>query len=145
MKWLLMFALACGIAGLTVAARAEDKKATGPTGTWKWTVENNGQTRDLSMKLELDKDGKTLTGSLPGRQGAETKIADGKFDKDKGLITFTVTRERNGNKMVSTYTGTLKDDSIKFKQEFEVNGEKMTREFEAKRATEEKKEEKKDK
>jgi hypothetical protein len=139
MKWLLMIALACGITGLAVSARADDKKATGPTGTWKWTVENNGKSRDLSLKLELDKDGKTLTGSMPGRQGAETKIADGKFDMEKGLITFTITRDRNGTKTTTTYTGTLKDDSIKFKSETEVNGEKRAMDFEAKRATEEKK------
>jgi hypothetical protein len=139
MKWLLLIALALGFTGLTGAVRADDAKATGPTGTWKWTLEFNGQSRDFSVKLELDKDGKTLTGSMPGRQGAETKIADGKYDKDKGLISFTVTRDRGGMKITSTYTGTLKDDTIKFKQESEMNGEKQTREFDAKRATEEKK------
>jgi hypothetical protein len=39
----------------------------------------------------------------------------------------------------------VKDDTIKFASEREVNGEKQKREFEAKRAKDEKKDEKKDK
>ena len=139
MKWLLMVAMAVGFVGFVSVARADDKKAADPTGTWKWSIEINGQTRDLSVKLALDKDGKTVTGTMPGRQGNETKIDDGKFNKDTGEVTFSVTRERNGNKVTTTYKGTLKEDTIKFTSETEVNGEKQKREFEAKRAKDEKK------
>ncbi len=144
MKWLLMGVLALGITGLVATAKADDKKPEGPTGTWKWTVENNGKSRDVTLKLDVDKDGK-LTGSMPGRQGAETKIDDGKYDKDKGTITFSVTRDRNGTKTTTMYTGTIKEDTIKFTTEVERNGEKVKTDVEAKRVKEEKKEEKKDK
>jgi hypothetical protein len=144
MKWFLMVALAVGLVGFVATARADekkadDKKAADPTGTWKWSIEINGQTRDLSVKLALDKDGKTLTGAMPGPQDTETKIADGKFNKETGEVSFSVTRERNGNKVTTTYKGTVKDDTIKFTSEREVNGEKQKREFEAKRAKDEKK------
>ncbi len=140
MKWLLMVALAVGLTGIAYTSRADDTKPTGPTGTWKWTVEKNGKSRDLTLKLELDKDGK-LTGVLPGRN-ADTKIEEGKYDKDKGEVTFAVTRDRNGTKTTTTYKGVLKDDTIKFKT---MVGDKEGTEFEAKRVKDEKKDEKKDK
>jgi hypothetical protein len=139
MKWLLMVALAVGFMGFVSTARADDKKAADPTGTWKWSIEINGQARDQSVKLALDKDGKTLTGTMPGPQNSESKIDDGKFNKDTGEVTFAGTSERNGNKVTTMYKGTLKDDTIKFTSEREVNGEKQKREFEAKRAKDEKK------
>jgi hypothetical protein len=101
-----------------------------PTGTWKWTVMFNNQSRDMTLKLKLE-NGK-LTGSMPGRDNTETAIEDGKFDA--GKISFKVTRERNGQKFTSTYTGELKDDTIKGKIEGERgNGEKFSRDWEAKR------------
>ena len=141
MKWLLMVAVALGLTGIAYTSRADDAKATGPTGTWKWTMERNGKSRDVTLKLDLDKDGK-LTGSMPGRNNTETKIEEAKYEKDKGTITFTVTRERNGNKTTTTYTGTLKDDSIKFSIKV---GDNAATEVEAKRVKDEKKDAKKDK
>jgi hypothetical protein len=140
MKWLLMAVLALGLTGYAYTM-ADDAKATGPKGTWTWTVDNNGKTRTSTLKLDMDKDGK-LTGVMVGRNNAETKIDDAKFDKDKGEITFTVTRDRNGTTTKTTYTGTLKDDTIKFKT---MVGDKAGMEFEAKRTKEEKKDDKKDK
>jgi hypothetical protein len=45
-----------------------------------------------------------------------------------------VTREFNGNKMVQNYTGKVSADTIKGKIEFERNGEKQSRDWEANRA-----------
>lgn len=100
-----------------------------PTGTWKWTVMFNNQSREVSLKLKLD--GGKLTGTMPGRNNTETAIEDGKFEG--GKISFKVTRERNGQKNTSSYTGELKDDTIKGKIERERNGEKTSRDWEAKR------------
>src|SRR4051794_15692946 len=77
-------ALCVAFAGL---AAADDKKAGDPTGTWKWTVEFGGQSRDVTLKLKLD--GDKLTGTMPGRDGQETKIEDGTY-KD-GEVSFKVT------------------------------------------------------
>ena len=107
---------------------AEDKKAD-PTGTWKWSVTFNDQTREVTLKLKLD--GEKLTGSMPGRNNTETEISDGKF-KD-GEISFSVTRERNGQKLTTKYKGKLDGDTIKGTTESERDGQTRTRDWEAKR------------
>ena len=62
---------------------------------------------------------------------ADTDIGDGKIKGDE--ISFTVTREFNGNKMVAKYSGKLSGDSIKGKIETERNGQNQSRDWEAKR------------
>jgi hypothetical protein len=98
------------VAGLAGNARAEDK--SNPTGTWKWSVTMGDNTREVSLTLKMD--GDKLTGSMPGRNNAETKIDDGATFKD-GEITFSVTRDRNGTKTTTKYTGKLSGDTIKGK------------------------------
>jgi hypothetical protein len=107
-------------------ARADDKP--NPTGTWKWTVNFGGQEREMTLKLKLD--GDKLTGAMV-RGDQETKIEDGKF-KD-GEISFTVTRERNGQKRTMKYSGKISEDTIKGKTEFERDGQQQSRDWEAKR------------
>ena len=125
--------------GILAQTQAQDKKAD-PTGTWTWTTpgRNGGPDRKMSLKLKVEAD--KLTGTLisPGRQGTtnETKIEDGKLKGDE--ISFTVTREFNGNKMTSKYSGKVTADAIKGKFEFERNGEPTTRDWEAKRETDKK-------
>jgi hypothetical protein len=115
--------------GLISFARADDKP--NPTGTWKWTVtNNNNQTRDVTLKLKLE-DNK-LTGALLGRNGNETKIEDATF-KD-GEVAFSVTRERNGQKSTSKYTGKVSGDTLKGKIESERDGKPESRDWEAKRS-----------
>jgi hypothetical protein len=53
-------------------------------------------------------------------------------------ISFTVTREFNGNKMVSKYNGKVSADAIKGKIESERNGQPQSRDWEAKRSDEKK-------
>src|SRR5438094_4424186 len=133
--------VSCAILALGIIAQvqAQDKKVD-PTGTWTWSVpgRDGGPDRKSTLKLKLEGDNK-LTGTLssPGRQGAqarETAIEDGKLKGDQ--VSFTVTREFGGNKMVQKYNGKLSGDTIKGKFEFERNGEPQSRDWEAKRATE---------
>ncbi len=113
---------------LGLLARAEDKKVD-PAGTWKWSFTGqNGQTRETTLKLKLD--GEKLTGTVSGR-GADTAIEDAKLNGDE--ISFQVTREFNGNKFTSKYTGKISGDTIKGKMEFERNGQAQSRDWEAKR------------
>jgi hypothetical protein len=129
MRQLAAVALCVAFAGL---AAADDKKAGDPTGTWKWTVEFGGQSRDVTLKLKLD--GDKLTGTMPGRDGQETKIEDGTY-KD-GEVSFKVTRERNGQKVTTRYTAKVAGDTMKGKAESDRGGQTQTREFEAKRVAE---------
>jgi hypothetical protein len=99
-------AAASFIALLFVASLAQ--AADDPTGTWKWTVEFKNQSRETTLKLKLE--GDKLTGSLPGRNGQETAIENASF-KD-GEIKFEVTRERQGNKFTTKYSGKLEGNKI---------------------------------
>ena len=123
-----MVAVVCVLAVVGLA-RAEEKP--NPTGTWKYTVDVNGQSLDVTIKLKLDKD--KLTGTVSIRD-TETKIEDAKY-KD-GEVSFTAKPEFNGNKVTIKYTGKIKGDTFKGKREIERDGQTNTRDFEAKRAKE---------
>ena len=120
-------ALALAITCLASLSRAEEK--ADPNGTWKWSVTFNNQTREQTLKLKLE--GDQLTGSMLGRDNQERPIEDAKY-KD-GEVSFTVTRERNGQKFTIKYNGKVSGDTIKGTTEFERNGEKQSRDWEAKR------------
>jgi hypothetical protein len=130
MKKLVATAMVVVFAGLTAPVQGADKP--NPTGTWKWEVSFNNRKFEVTLKLKLE--GDKLTGVLPGRQGRETKIEDGTF-KD-GTVSFKVTREREGQKFTSTYSGKVTGDTIKGKIESERNGQKRSRDWEAKRVKE---------
>jgi hypothetical protein len=117
--------LAVALVCVAVPALAAD-----PSGTWKWTVERNGMTFETTLKLKQES-GK-LTGTISGRNNTETPIEDGKVEGDD--VTFKVTREFGGNKVVQTYKGKLSGDTIKGKVEFERNGEAQSRDWEAKKS-----------
>jgi hypothetical protein len=122
--------LAIGLVGLLAGfAGAADKK-NDPTGTWKWTVERNNMKMEQTLKLKLD--GDKLTGAMVGRNNMETAIGDGTF-KD-GEVSFTITRERQGNKTVTKYKGKVDGDTLKMTSETEVNGQARKTEIEAKKA-----------
>jgi hypothetical protein len=102
-------------------------------GTWEWSITTpNGQT--FEQKAKLKQDGEKLTGVIVGRNNQETEIKDGKI-KD-GELSFSVTRERNGQTMTTKYSGKLSGDRIKGKTERQRDGETQSRDWEAKRAKE---------
>lgn len=107
-----------------VAVGADDA-----TGTWKWTERRGDQDRERTAKLKAE--GDKLTGTILGRDNQETPISDGSI-KD-GKISFTYTREFNGQKFSSKYTGTLSGDTITGKIEGERNGEKTSADWKATR------------
>src|SRR5687767_15976314 len=98
--------------------KADDKKSV-IDGVWVWEAQGqNNQTRTL--KLTLKQEGEKLTGYLPGPNDTKVEIADGKVEGNK--ISFTVTRERNGNKFTSKYNATVEGDTLKGKIETERDG-----------------------
>jgi hypothetical protein len=128
MRRLAIAAVVVASAALVSPARADDK--ADPSGTWKWSVTRNGQTRETVLHLKME--GDKLTGGIPGRDGQETKIDEGTF-KD-GEVSFDVTRERNGQKTTMKYKGKVTGDTIKGTISFERDGQTQSREWEAKRA-----------
>ena len=120
----LSLLVVAGFAGTSLAADKAD-----PAGTWKWSVTFNNQTRDMTLKLKLD--GDKLSGTMLGRDNTETAIDDAKFKDDE--VSFSVTRERDGQKRTTKYKGKLEGDTIKGKAEFERDGQTNSRDWEAKR------------
>jgi hypothetical protein len=118
-----------------VAVKADDKKVD-PTGTYTWSTpgRNGGPDRVITMKLKADGEKVTGTITAPGRggnAGTDTEISDGKLKGDE--ISFSVTREMNGNSVTAKYSGKVTVDSIKGKIETDRNGTPNSRDWEAKR------------
>jgi hypothetical protein len=113
------------VLGFGVPALAADA-----TGTWKWTIEINGNTMDRSVKLKQE--GDKLTGTYFGFEGTETAIQDGKVKGD--MVSFKVPLEFNDVKITLTYSGKVMDDTLKGEVKIERDGDSQTRDWEAKRA-----------
>lgn len=107
-------------------------QADDPSGTWKWSMGGGGggQAREATLKLKLE--GDKLTGAMMGRNNQETAIEDASF-KD-GVVSFSITRERQGQKMTTKYSGKLEGDTIKGKMTTMRDGQENARDWEAKRS-----------
>jgi hypothetical protein len=137
MKRLVVAALMLAVTGFLGSAGAQDKKGAkdakaNPTGTWKWSVNFGGNEMERILKLKLE--GDKLTGTLSGGPAGDAKIEDAKY-KD-GEVTFKIQREFNGQKFTIHYSAKVSGDTLKGKTEIDRDGEKLTREFEAKREKE---------
>jgi hypothetical protein len=121
--------------GFVAQIQAQDKKPDA-SGTWTWTMPGRNGGADRKMTLTLKADGEKVTGKLsaPNRQGdvTDTDIADGKIKGEE--ISFTVSREVNGNTFTTKYNGKISADAIKGKIESERNGATQSNDWEAKRA-----------
>lgn len=118
----------CLVLTLGFTASAEEKKID-PTGTWKSSFTNqDGAVRESTFKLKVE--GDKLTGTVSGRNN-DTAIEQGKLKGDE--ISFQVTREFNGNKVVSKYSGKVSGDTIKGKSESQRDGQPQTRDWVAKK------------
>lgn len=119
---------ACLAVTAALTASAQDKKPE-ITGTWKSSSTNqDGQVRETTIKLKAE--GEKLTGTVSGRNN-DTAIEEGKIKGEE--ISFQVTREFNGNKVVIKYSGKVSGDTIKGKSESTRDGQPQTRDWVAKR------------
>ena len=104
--------LVCVIFALTLATfvRAADKPTTSIDGTWKWSYKTKeGKDVEAAVKLKRG-EGDKLTGAYVSREGVETPIDNGTIKGDE--LSFDVTRDIGGNKMLFKYTGKLAGDTI---------------------------------
>jgi hypothetical protein len=125
MKGLIAGIVALAFVGLISPATAADA-----TGTWKWETSFGGKTRESTAKLKQD--GDKLTGVyIGGQSNTETPIEEASIKGD--VVTFKVTRERDGQKFTTKYTGTLKDDTITGKSERQRDGQTQSSDWVAKR------------
>ena len=118
----------CIVLTLGFTASAEEKKID-PTGTWKSSYTNqDGAVRESTIKLKVE--GDKLTGTVSGRNN-DAAIEEGKIKGDE--ISFQVTREFGGNKVVIKYSGKISGDTIKGKSESQRDGQPQTRDWVAKK------------
>jgi len=92
-----LFALSCSAGGIN----------------GKWVADlpgRDGQTRQQTFNFKAE--GNKLTGTVSGRQGAETPISDGEINGDD--ISFSVTQNFRGNDVKVLYKGKLAGKEIKF-------------------------------
>jgi len=119
---------ACLALTLAFAAGAEDKKID-LTGNWKSSFTNQtGQARETVFKLKQE--GDKLTGTVSGRNN-DIAIEEAKIKGEE--VSFQVTREFNGNKVVVKYTGKVSGETITGKSESQRDGQPQTRDWVAKR------------
>ena len=90
--------------------------AADPSGTWKWTQPGRGDRPGVEQTVRLELKAGQLTGTLLGYESPmgkvpDTAIEDATFKGD--ALSFTITREFNGNKRVSIYQAKLEGDSLK--------------------------------
>jgi hypothetical protein len=133
---LTLLSLPLGVRADEAKAKEPAKKAApsapaakaDPTGTWTWTNKTpNGEFESTAtFKLAGDK----VTGNVTGRRG-DTPISDGQFKN--GTLTFTLVRERNGNKMTSKFEGKIEGDAIKGTMKMDRGEGEQSRAWEAKR------------
>jgi hypothetical protein len=117
--------------GFSATIQAQDNKID-VNGSWKSSFTNqNGQVRETTFKLKAE--GEKLTGTVSGRQN-DTAIEEGKIKGDE--VSFKVTRDLNGNKVTTKYTGKVSGDTIKGKAEMQRDGEPRSRDWVAKKEKE---------
>jgi hypothetical protein len=118
------------LVALLFMAMAGSAMAADATGTWKWTTTRGGKSLEATAKLKQE--GDKVTGVYVGGQSnTESAIENGSVKGD--TISFTVSRERNGQKRTTKYTGTIKDDTITGKSEGERDGQVQSSDWVAKR------------
>ncbi len=137
----------CGallVSGAIVQAQAAEEKKADATGTWTWSTPGRQGGPDRTNTLTLKVEGDKITGKLSQpafRGGGEpivTEIKDGKLKGDE--ISFSVTREFNGNSFTTKYSGKISGDTIKGKIQMPERGGQTPepRDWEAKRVAEKK-------
>jgi hypothetical protein len=108
---------------------AKREKAVTVTGAWKWSSTNQAGDAVVSS-LALKQEGGTVTGALTSRRG-ETAIEAGKLTGD--VLSFIITRDRNGEKVITKYTANINGDVLKGKIESGTGDQARSRDWEAKR------------
>jgi len=117
---------------LTSVVQAQD--AAGVDGTYQWVREGRNGGAPMTNTLVLKTEAGKLAGAVTvirNDQPTETKIEEAKFAD--GTVSFTLTREFNGNKMVTKFSGKVSAEGIKGKYEMDMQGNPMSVDWDAKR------------
>lgn len=125
MKTAVQVAACILIAGLAALAVAADV-----SGEWVFRMPTpNGE---MEAKLTMKVDGNKLSGTFVFEGDRKLEISNGTVDGRK--LKFTVKRDRpSGGFMIYEMTGAVEGDQIKGMTEADMDGQKVTQEWSAKR------------
>ncbi len=116
-----------------LAVAAENDPSTAPTleGTWRWnfTMPDGTITRP---KLRFTVEEGQLSGTTSFRPGTEAPVTNLLVNGDQ--ISFQVIRRRNGEEVLTTYSGKWSEKTIRGRIESNWAGEKQSFDWEAQRA-----------
>ena len=129
-RTLSLAALSLAVGLLGFSARAADGN---PAGTWKSSF-TPPQGQPIESTFKLKQEGDKWSGVLIGRNGNETPLEDIKLTG--GQLSFKLTRERNGEKVMTKVAAKLSGDNLKGKLDSNWGGEDRTFDWEAKRVKE---------
>jgi hypothetical protein len=131
---ILLCAASFGLfAAIPFAGAAEVDVQTAPTleGTWRWTFTMpDGTTNRPKLRFTVE-DGQ-LHGTTSFRAGTEVPVTNILVNGDQ--LSFQVIRQRNGESIVTSYTGKWSEKTINGKIESNWAGEKQSYDWEALRA-----------
>src|SRR2546421_4633313 len=115
-----------------LAAEDEDAKSTHPLdGSWRWNFTMPDGTTIRPKLVLAVKDGK-LTGTTSFRAGTEAPITNAVLNGDQ--LRFDVIRDRDGQQILTTYSGKWDTNAIKGKVESNWAGKKEAFDWVAQRA-----------
>ena len=120
-------------ANLSPACAAEGDAQTAPTleGTWRWTFTMpDGATNRPKLRFTVENG--MLHGTTSFRAGTEVPVTNILVNGDQ--LSFQVVRQRNGENIVTGYTGKWSEKTIKGKIESNWAGEKQVFDWDAQRA-----------
>ena len=98
-------------------------------GTWRWNFTNaDSGVIQPTLKVKTEDDGK-LSGVSRFRSGTSTAVTNFTFTGDQ--VSFEVARKRNGETIVTRYSGTFKGDKITGQMVANTGGEQWSHEWNA--------------
>src|SRR5256885_12784290 len=127
-QWLLPSAAL--VASLTLATvLAADKKPESPAvGTWKWTFSMPDGSQ-VSPRLKIKEEEGKLSGTSSFRTGSEVGVTN--LTLSANDLSFEVARERDGQPIVSRYSGVINSNKIAGKVTSNWSGEEQSYPWEA--------------
>jgi hypothetical protein len=117
---------------VAIALLAIAQSAVDITGQWTWKMAGPGG-QDVEAPCEFKQEGSTITGFFLGGPDRKLPIIKGSIDGNK--IKLTVKRDRpQGGEMVYEMSGTVEGNEIQGEVETEMEGQKMSLPWSAKRS-----------
>lgn len=114
--WCLLAVFLCNVA-VRAQEKKEESKPTDPSGTWRWTHDEGGETVKDVLKLNFDE--REVTGSYQGR--VASKVEKARVDGNQLFVEFHI--EADGQKIGLKFEGKIDGDDVVGKVVVENFGE----------------------